>query len=71
VTARTTSFRGDDPAALVHASLACDGCLSGDIDWSLDDDPVEPCAITSCRACGAGGVVYLTADQALRLALSH
>jgi hypothetical protein len=71
VTARTTSFRGDDPAALVSAAFACDACLSGQVDWSLDDDRVEPSALTNCRLCGAVGLVYLTLDQALRLALAR
>ena len=71
MTARTTTFRGDDPPALVHAGLACDACLSGAVDWTLDDDPIEPSAITRCPQCGAEALVYLTWEQALRLELSQ
>jgi hypothetical protein len=71
LTARTTTFRGDDPPALVDAGLACDTCLSGAVDWTLDGDPIEPAAITSCPQCGAVAVVYLTWEQALRLELSQ
>ena len=71
MTTRTTTFRGDDPPMLVDAALACDSCLSGLVDWTLDDDRLEPSALTSCLACGDSAVVYLTGDQALRLALSR
>jgi hypothetical protein len=71
MTGRTTTFRGDDPAVLVDAGLACDACLSGAVDWTLDGDPIEPSALTRCPQCGAHALVYLTWDQALRLALTR
>lgn len=67
----TASFRGDDQACLVEASLACRICLSGQIDWALRVGDWDHEAVCRCRACDAERVVSLTAEQALRLALQE
>ena len=64
------SFHADDCDALVAASLACPVCLAGDVEWALDGDPYDPSASCSCRRCGYGRRVYLSGDQALRLAIA-
>jgi hypothetical protein len=65
----TASFRGDDEAPLVAASLACRVCLSGAADWSLRVDEIGGEVRCQCRRCGARRVLSLTPDQALRLAI--
>jgi hypothetical protein len=64
------SFLADDCDALVAAALACPVCLRGDVEWLLDGDPYDPSASCSCRHCGHGRQVYLSGDQALRLAIA-
>ena len=65
------SFRQDDPAILVAASLACPFCLSGDVAWSLDaDEPQDASVACRCRACGHERRVFLAPEQALRLAVA-
>jgi hypothetical protein len=68
-TLELASFRGDDDPSLVAAALACRGCLSGEVDWSLMIDDFDAEAICQCRACGYTRAVSLTSEQALRLAL--
>lgn len=65
----TASFRGNDHAWLVEASLACRVCLSGRIDWALRVDDWDHEVVCRCRNCGDERVVSLTGEQALRLAL--
>ena len=65
----TANFRADDSDALVAASLACYGCLSDDVAWTLDPSGYDPLAQCECRCCGERWPVYLTPVQALRLAL--
>lgn len=66
----TASFRGNDHAWLVEASLACRICLSGRVDWSLETETWDYEVVCRCRACGDERVVSLTGEQALRLALA-
>ena len=61
--------RGLTLRGLVAAALACRGCLSGEVDWSLLIDDFDAEAICHCRACGYTRAVSLTSEQALRLAL--
>lgn len=63
------TFQPDDRAELVGASLACRRCLHGEVDWALDGDAYDPSALCTCRACGYVRRVYLSSEQALRLAL--
>ena len=63
------SFRGDDAPCLVAAALACRGCLSGAVDWSLRVDDFEAEVVCRCRDCGYERTVELTSEQALRLSL--
>ncbi len=63
------TFRGDDDPALVAAALACRGCLSSEVDWSLVIEDFEADAICRCRGCGYARTVSLTSEQALRLSL--
>jgi len=70
-TLELASFRGDDDPSLVAAALACRGCLSGEVDWSLLIDDFEAEAICHCRSCGYARSVSLTSEQALRLALQE
>ncbi len=65
------SFRGDDDACLVAASLACRVCLSSAIDWSLRVADWDHEVVCRCRDCGDERVVSLTGDQALRLSLGQ
>jgi hypothetical protein len=67
--AESASFLPADPSELVEASLACPTCLAGEIDWVLDDEPLDASALCMCRRCGRTRLVYLTADQTLRLVL--
>jgi hypothetical protein len=69
-TTETATFRGDDHAWLVQASLACRVCLSGQIDWSLRVEAWDHEVVCRCRSCGDERVVSLTGEQALRLALA-
>jgi hypothetical protein len=63
------TFRVDDLDCLVAASLACPGCLSSDVRWSLRPLRYDPRADCSCNACGYERTLFLRPDQALRLAL--
>jgi hypothetical protein len=65
----TAGFRMDDGDCLVAASLACRTCLGGDVEWRLDLSSYDATAECVCRACGDRRTVFLTPDQALRLAL--
>jgi hypothetical protein len=69
--ADTARFRMDDPDELVIASLACPICVHSDeVDWELETaDGYDPSAQCACRRCEEEWSVYLTPDQALRLAL--
>ncbi len=64
------SFLPSDPWELVEASLCCRGCLSSDVEWSLDGEVFEPRAICQCHRCGMRRTVDLNESQALRLSLS-
>jgi hypothetical protein len=68
-TLELATFRGDDDPSLVAAALACRGCLSGEVDWSLLIDDFEGEVVCRCRACGYARSVSLTSEQALRLSL--
>ena len=65
----TAVFRGDDAPCLVEASLACRVCLSGEIEWSLRASDYKADVECRCLSCGDRRTVFLTGDQALRLAL--
>jgi hypothetical protein len=67
----TASFRGDDAAPLVAASLACRMCLSGEVDWSLRVDEWDAEVECRCRGCGDRRTVSLTGEQALRLSVDQ
>lgn len=67
----TASFRGDDAAPLVEASLACRMCLSGQIDWSLRVEEWDAEVLCRCRGCGDSRRVSLTGEQALRLSVDR
>lgn len=67
----TASFRADDDARLVEASLACRTCLSSDIEWSLTADDYEADVHCRCRSCGCVRTVSLTGSQALRLSVDR
>ena len=68
-TLETTSFRGDDDPRLVRAALACNACLSGDVEWALELRAWESQAECTCQTCGHRRVVALDFQQALRLHL--
>ena len=68
-TRETATFRGDDPDCLVDAGLACRGCLSAQVELTLELEPWEERARLRCRSCGRPGGLALTGDQALRLSL--
>jgi hypothetical protein len=68
-TLELASFRGNDDPSLVAAALACRGCLSAAVDWSLLIDDFDAEVICTCRDCGYERIVSLTSEQALRLAL--
>jgi hypothetical protein len=65
----TASFGPHELDALVAASLACPACLSGSVDWTLQNSPHDPWVACRCRECEHERPLYLTPDQALRLAL--
>ncbi len=68
---RVATYRADDPAELVAASLACPWCLAARVDYALDaEDPFDASADCRCRACGHGWRLFLAPEQALRLALA-
>jgi hypothetical protein len=64
------TFRGDDDPSLVAAALACRGCLSGDVEWSLRVDDFDGTVECRCRRCGYVREVSLTSEQTLRLSLT-
>ncbi len=66
----TARFRVDDPGELVKASFACPLCLrGGEVQWKLKRDGYDPSVECECRHCEQSWRVYVTPDQALRLAL--
>jgi hypothetical protein len=65
----TASFRGDDEPCLVRAALACPVCLSGAVDWALEQEEWEAQVACTCCDCGHSRVVSLNPQQALRLCL--
>jgi hypothetical protein len=67
---RVATYRADDPAELVAASLACPWCLGAAVDYALDDAEHDASADCRCRACGHGWRLFLAPEQALRLALA-
>jgi hypothetical protein len=69
--ARVASYRADDPAALVAASLACPWCLAAAVDYALEaEDAFDASAACRCRACDHAWRLFLAPEQALRLALA-
>jgi len=69
--ARVATYRADDPAELVSASLACPWCLAARVEYALEaEDPFDASADCRCRACGHGWRLFLAPEQALRLALA-
>jgi hypothetical protein len=68
-TLELAQFRGNDEQSLVAATLACRGCLSGDVEWSLSVDDFEGEVECRCRSCGYARAVSLTSEQTLRLSL--
>ena len=65
-------FAPNDPDALVTASLACPICLCGeDVRCHAVLRGYDPSVQCRCPSCDARWRVYLTPDQALRLALMH
>lgn len=70
--ADTARFRPDDPDELVVASLACPVCLhADDVDWDDSLEGYDPSVQCRCPSCQAEWRVYLTPEQALRVALMH
>ena len=68
---RVATYRADDPAELVAASLACPWCLAAAVDYVLEaDDVLDASAGCRCRACGHAWPLFLAPEQALRLALA-
>jgi len=65
----TAGFRMDDGDCLVAASLSCRTCLGGNVEWALQDSGYDPAAECRCRDCGERRTVFLTPEQALRLAM--
>jgi hypothetical protein len=69
--ADTARFRADDPQELVAASLLCPVCLrDAAADRDLDTEGYDPSVLCHCDHCGQSWRVYLTDQQALRLALT-
>ncbi len=69
--ADTARFRADDPEELVVASLLCPVCLrSAGVDRDLDAHGYDPSVLCHCDECRQSWRVYLTDQQALRLALT-
>ena len=69
--ADTARFRADDPQELVAASLLCPVCLRNPAEGhDLDADGYDPSVLCHCEHCGQSWRVYLTDQQALRLALT-
>jgi hypothetical protein len=69
-TRETAGFRMNDPECLVEAGLSCPVCLSSAISLDLHlADVYDPAAACACSGCRHERRVFLTPDQALRLAL--
>lgn len=65
-------FAPNDPDALVAAALACPLCLCSEGVQCEDSlDGYDPSVRCRCPSCQARWRVYLTPEQALRLALMH
>ena len=68
---RVASYRADDPAELVAASLACPWCLASDVAFVLcADEEFDASADCRCRACDQSWSLFLAPEQVLRLALA-
>jgi hypothetical protein len=67
----TASFRGDDEPCLVRASLACPVCLSGEVEWWLEQGEWEATVECSCHECGHTRAVSLNPEQTLRMFLQR
>ncbi len=68
---RVATYRADDPAELVAASLACPWCLAAAVEYDLEaDEEWDASARCQCRDCGHGWRLFLAPEQALRLALA-
>jgi hypothetical protein len=65
----TARFRPDDDGCFVAADLACPWCLSWQVEWRLEHTGYEDRATCRCTSCERERVVFLTPEQALRLAL--
>jgi hypothetical protein len=69
--ARVATYRADDPAELVSASLACPWCLAAAVDYALEaEDAFDASAACRCCACDHAWRLFLAPEQALRLALA-
>jgi DNA-directed RNA polymerase subunit M/transcription elongation factor TFIIS len=63
-------FALNDPDVLVTASLACPLCLrTEEVEWRARLQGYDPSVQCRCVACNERWRVYLTPDQALRIAL--
>lgn len=67
---RVATYRADDPAELVAASLACPWCLAAAVDYELRAEEFDASAECRCRACDHSWRLFLAPEQALRLALA-
>jgi hypothetical protein len=65
----TAHFRPDDDGCYVAADLACPWCLSWQVRWRLLPGSYDARAECRCETCGRERTVFLTPEQALRLAL--
>jgi hypothetical protein len=68
-TVEVAAFRPQDDDSLVGASLSCPVCLREEIDWSLVVGRYEATVRCRCLRCSHERTVFVTLDQALRLAL--
>ena len=71
VLTETATFRPDDAACLVEASLACRVCLSGAVEWSLRVDEWDAEVGARAGSAATPARCQLTGYQALRLSLDR
>lgn len=63
------SFRADDDGCYVAPDRACPWCLSWAVEWRLRRLGWDAAAVCRCTSCERERDVYLSPEQALRLAL--